>query len=622
MCGILGAFGSIDNFSEKLFSRALGTLFHRGPDGGAVWRGNSAVLGHRRLAIIDLSEAGVQPMIDPETGLVIVFNGEIYNFRELKVELEAKGCQFRSNSDTEVLLKGYSVWGKDVLNRCNGMWAFAIWDPATEKAFIARDRFGVKPFYYSLSDRGLLFASEPKALHALDTALTEPNPSAVADFIVDSKIHLGERTFYKFISALPAAHYGVYDARDRILTSHRYWDYPESPQCNSELMRDQEQFSEIFVDAVRLRLRSDVPVGLTLSGGLDSTAVLAAAKHVSASPPHCYTSVYSRELRGEEAWAEIAAERAGTKVEPVEAALDDWLQTMNKIVRHMDSPGYSPAVVPLWSIMAKARQDYIPVLLEGQGADELLAGYSQYSAISVLEYLKSGEFWQFLKGINSMRRTFSLWWTIAWLARSSFPVTVARITRNQRLSLLRPEVVRIWRDRDEDHTLSRVGKSYDPLHAALWHDHAINVLPALLHYGDAISMAHGIESRLPFMDYRLVEWVFRELPILISEGQTKVPVRNFLRRHHFDRIANRKDKLGYPTPISEWYQRIGRKHLEQLTADDTAPIWGIMSRPAVLKLTQAAGSGSTRGLFHLYKVVTTDLWLKEIKSRAATVEAV
>lgn len=621
MCGILGMVGAIKDVSQDTFQSALNAIAHRGPDAQATWRTDSACLGHRRLAIIDLSERGTQPMVDEESGLIIVFNGEIYNYIELRDELTSKGYRFRSDTDTEVLLKGFLEWGDDVLARCNGMWALAIWDPRERRVFLARDRFGVKPLYYALQQGRLFFASEPKALHILDKALTEPDESALVDFVVDSRMHIGSRTFYRSIRAIPPSYCATYVAGDDDIAQRRYWDYPDpQPEACASMDAD-EQFAELLVDAVRVRLRSDVRVGLTLSGGLDSSAVLAAVKDLQGASLHCYTSVFSGAHRGEERWAEIAANYAGASVEPVEASFDDWLPTLSQIVRHMDGPGFSPAVFPLWAIMSKARRDNTPVLLEGQGADELLAGYPQYPAIATLEHLKACRIFQFANGVYKMRETFTARWTAGWLARRAFPGPVSMFTRRHRLELFQHDCLQAWQNRGTDPTVSSQGRYYDPVRAELWNDHAINVLPALLHYGDSISMAHGIETRLPFMDYRLVEWVFRSRQPLFEDGMSKSMVRSFLRNRKFDAIADRKDKQGYPTPITDWYKSIGVQYCQDILSDRNSLMWNIFAKEHIRRLADSAGRGSVRGIFHLYKILTIDLWLKDLKQRMIELKA-
>lgn len=608
--------GEGPQLAHQLADKALETMVHRGPDAGSTWHDGSIWLGHRRLSILDLSSSSNQPFVDAASGLVIVFNGEIYNYRELRRELELMGHVFRSTGDTEVLLTGYKVWGKRVLERCNGMFAFAIWDPRTRQLFMARDRFGVKPFYYALRNQRLLFASEPKALHALDPGLTAVDVSSIIDFIADSRAHAGSRTFYRDIVALPPAHYALFDLDTGRLTETRYWDYPQAGSVSLSGNYNDE-FASLLQDAVNVRRRSDVPVGLTLSGGLDSSSILAAAADGGQNSIKCFTSTYSDNAQSELSWAKIAARAANTTVEAVDSDVADWIDVLRKTTQHMDAPGYSPAVLPLWTLMAKARAGNVPVLLEGQGADELLAGYPQYATVEALSYLRRGEFGEFLTRFRHMRQTFSLPWASAWLARSLMPSLFKMTVRNRRLQMFAPDAVGHWRARGEDPALSTVGEGYDPLHKLLWQDHSANVLPALLHYGDAISMAHSVESRLPFMDYRLVEWVFGAVPPLLENGETKTLVRSYLKRENFNAIAARQDKQGYSVPMDNWYDRFGEKYLAEVLAESSNPIWDIIDRKYVSKLV--ARGGSARKLFHQYKLVTLDMWLRELSQRRSAV---
>ena len=615
MCGILGVFGpAAARLAARRFEGALGRIAHRGPDSAGTWHDDQAWLGHRRLAIIDLSKDGHQPMVDPASGHVIVFNGEIYNYRELRDELVAQGHRFHSHSDTEVLLKGYLAWGAEVQQRCNGMWAAAIWNPATQALFLTRDRFGKKPLYYARLESSLWLASEPKALHSLRPDLAEADPAAVVEMLVNSRLHLGKRSFYRDISALPPAHCATYDARSDRLAVRRYWDYPEAEAPVADSRRD-EAFGQLFQDAIQLRLRSDVPLGLTLSGGLDSSAVLAADVQAGERPPRSYTSVYGQGRQGELGWAETAAGCAGTSVHQVSSSMDDWPTTLAAVVDHLDAPGQSPAVLPLWSIMKQARADGVPVLLEGQGADEILGGYTWYPAAQAVALARRGELGGFARICRSMSEAFTWRWTLGWLARQAAPGLGRRLTRTRRHQLFRPNVIDYWRQRGEDPTLSRAGRGYEPMYRAMWRDHAFDVLPGLLHYGDSISMAHGIESRLPFLDFRLVEWVFRHRPTLLDHGYTKAPLRSFLRARGFAAIAERRDKLGYPVPMTDWYRSIGGQWIDEILASPGAPIWDLMEPARVGELAQAAKRGSMAGAMHLFKFLTAELWLRELRVR-------
>lgn len=623
MCGIVGAIGSEVPEKGLRLERALASIAHRGPDGQGVWRDSVAHLGHRRLAIIDLSQAGAQPMVDPEQGMVIVFNGEIYNYREIRAELEAKGHVFRSTSDTETLLRGYVEWGEGVLERCNGMWAFVIWDPRERRAFAARDRFGVKPFYYAHKGGVFAFGSEPKALHILDPSLASPDTTHIVDLVVESRTHVGQQTFFNDILALPPGHAATFDVAADRLQVRRYWDYPRQPDKGPAAGDEDAEFASLFDDAVRLRFRSDVPIGLTLSGGLDSSAVLASSSSQHMAPARAYTSVFSETKRGEYSWAVRAASYAGVAVEAVEASIDDWQARIENVVYHMDSPGYSPAVFPLWSIMEKARADGVPVLLEGQGADELLGGYPQYLATGAIDDIRKGDLSGFSNHVRGLRSMSSLFWATTWLARIAFPSPANHATRVQRLRLINPDLLRRWQERGplgaKAAEAGEQGKGkvqpYSPVHEALWRDHSSDILPALLHYGDAISMAHGIESRLPFMDYRLVEWVFSRQPDLLREGKSKSHVRNYLARRGYSAIANRADKIGYAVPMLDWWNSVGQLTLRDIIGDPGAQIWGVFDRSEVEKLANRAATGSYRHLFHIYKIVTTGIWLRQLAAR-------
>ena len=610
MCGILGVVGRPETHQQR-FRAALDSIAHRGPDGEGIYSTEQILFGHRRLAIIDLGPGGFQPMVDAATGTTVTFNGEIYNYVEVRAELEALGVTFRTRSDTEVLLRAFLQWREGMLPRLNGMWAFAIWEPAARLLTLSRDRFGVKPIYWHIDRGTLLFASEAKALVALLPKLAEPDFAAVRDMIVDSRSHAGDASYYRGIAALPPATVATFRVGDAAPAVKRFWDYPPAEGARGR-RDDDEAFAELFEDAVRLRLRSDVPVGLTLSGGLDSSAVLAGAQKQLATPMRCYTSVYGATERGEERWATTAATAWGAALESVSADQTAWLPTLQKIVRCMDGPGFSPAVFPLWAIMARARADGVPVLLEGQGADELLAGYPQYGAAYLGEVAAgvakaSTSLAEARTVFRELARTFGTRQLLLWMLRQQAEPLFRHFgPRRDRERLFRDPAVR----RAPSTDATKV--TYGPLARALHRDHSDAVLPALLHYGDAISMAHGIETRLPFMDYRLVEWVFRARPALMAGGRSKAPVRRYLAANRLQAIANRVDKAGYPTMIARWLNTgDGAVLVDDLVASPNAAIWQVLDRRTVAALVSRARSGDYVPIFHLYKIVATHLWLTQ-----------
>lgn len=623
MCGILGWVTTQSTVGRARFVRALDTLRHRGPDDGDIFAADGILLGHRRLSIIDLSSAGRQPMEDPALGNVITFNGEIYNYLELRAELEALGHVFRTATDTEVLLHAFRAWGAQALNRLNGMWAFAIWQPATRTLFMARDRFGVKPFYYALTREGLAFASEPKALLQLSPELRRADDATVFRFLSAGELHAGEDTFYEAVKALPAGCYAEFGPDAGAPKIRRYWDYPAPASVVQDTEEAAREFAHLLDDAVRLRTRSDVKVGLTLSGGLDSTAILASAQRLSPQGLRCFTSVYGGNERGEARWAAAAARPYGSVPLEVEAPKQSWLATLLDIAWHMDSPGYSPAVYPLWHLMKAARQQGIYVLLEGQGADEALGGYPQYAALSVLQQLRGvrgfAELSALVRTFRTSAQTFSAPLLFRWLLRELFPVL---ITANRGLagaaSALDPAFRASMQGRAAPlHPAGSRADGHDLLTVRLLKDHSRNILPALLQYGDAISMAHGVESRLPFMDYRLVEWLFaRDAKFKIAEGQTKWLLRRYLSNAGQAEISARKDKQGYPTPVERWMAEGNGRFVRDLLLAPDACIRRYCDSAGLARLIDRHASGRKGSGNHVYRLVSTELWMRRCLSQA------
>lgn len=614
MCGILGWLGHIADSDVSRFDEALDTLSHRGPDDRGILQDPGLLLGHRRLSILDLSDAGHQPMVHEASGAAIIFNGEIYNHVELRAELESRGHRFKGHSDTEVLLCALAEWGHNALSRLNGMWAFGFWDPRRRQLLLSRDRFGVKPLYYCQGPEGLVFASEPKALLQLFPRYRTLSQETLLDFLANNRLYANGQSFYEGVRVFPPAHYAVYEPDRQTLRYARYWEYPSEVNTRLNAEEAVAQFDQLFGDAVRLRLRSDVPIGVTLSGGLDSTSVLDAAVRSSSKSLNCFTSVYSDKEIGELGWARLASEKTGSPLTPVCAPHEGWLPTLRKVAWHMDAPGYSPAVYPLWELMRRARCDGVPVLLEGQGADEALAGYPQYAVLELLSYIagKQGEH-RSIKGvmlrIQALQRAFSMRWAAAWALREMLPVTLRGHRRRVGFqSLLRtgvqlPDVPEPSLPRNGDSVWSR-----------LLADHGCDILPGLLHYGDAISMAHSIETRHPFMDYRLVEWMFR-LPTCykLNQGETKWVLREFLRRRGHPVIGNRQDKKGYPTPVRNWLAADRGREVTKLLLDTNGPLHTWCAPARIRNLIRQNRRGVISAEHHLYKLVSTQIWLEECK---------
>ncbi|HZM01064.1 MAG TPA: asparagine synthase (glutamine-hydrolyzing), partial [Planctomycetota bacterium] len=373
MCGIAGIAGR----DPELVTRMTEALVHRGPDDSGLWHDEQVTLGHRRLTILDLSERGHQPMSWRRGAdeLVITYNGEIYNFAEIRAELEALGARFRSHSDTEVILAAYAQWGAGCVTRFNGMWAFALYDPARRTLLLSRDRFGKKPLYYWLSEGGgagdtLLFASEIKALLAHPGVPRRANARVIADYLYRGLATHGAETFFEGVRMLPAGHSATYDLSSRRLTLERYYDLPLGERAVSP-----DEIRATLARAVQRRLVSDVPVSLSLSGGIDSSAI--AAILATTQPSVLAFSTQSGQGRGDETHLvrEMVARYPNIELRTNPLAFESFLENYRRILWHMDEPFLSHIPYVRWEVARTCHEAGRKVLLNGEGADELIGGY-------------------------------------------------------------------------------------------------------------------------------------------------------------------------------------------------------------------------------------------------------
>jgi asparagine synthase (glutamine-hydrolysing) len=612
MCGLLGVIGANRQANQAALDAALDLLSHRGPDDRGTFSQEAIWLGLRRLAIIDLTAAGHQPMIDTESGCVIVFNGEIYNYLELKAELQQRGHVFRTASDTEVLIKAYLEWKEDCLSRLNGMWAFAIWDPRRNEVFLARDRFGVKPLYYTERGGCISFASEPKALLQLYPDLRTVNRRTLYRFIAYGELYTENESFYSGIHLLPPASFAFVPVDNPRVAPRLYWTLQVGESVDWSKRDPLTEFSALFESAVSLRLRSDVPVGLALSGGIDSSAILSPMAQALGGNLTCLTTVYGRRAEAEFGWATMAAVARNVRLVPVEAPCQEWLNTMKPIAWHMDAPGYSSAVYPTWKLMGAAKSLHIPVMLEGQGADEAFAGYAQYAAIFLLSILKRGQLRTFTNQYRKLIQTFPGNTLLFWMLRETLPRTFRLYRRTHGAeNLLRRDAFDGEARAEPTASHSAPAGVGTPLTKRLYSDYTRTILPGLLHYGDAISMGQSIESRLPFMDYRLAEWIFSAPDNLkIDDGSTKVILRNYLKKIGLASIAQRRDKQGYRTPVVRWLTANGGALAKEILLAPDSRILEYCSEEAISKLIDRHLSGASVQGDNLYKLVSTEFWLR------------
>lgn len=511
-------------------------------------------MAHRRLSIIDLSSAGHQPMSDPGERYWIVHNGEVYNFLELREELLREGCVFQSKTDTEVILHAFLRWGPGCLCRFNGMWAFAIFDQQEASLFCARDRYGVKPFYYSFEPCRFAFASEEKQLVKLPWVGAASNHRVLADFFLwGMESHINE-TFFAGVKSLPASHYLILTSEDVRLgrvQPVRYW-HPEARHFDNE-RSSIEEFHDLFTDAVRLRLRSDVPVGFTLSGGLDSSSVVCcAAACRQASNGNSTLTAFNVEFDdagySERPFAEAAASKAKARITICRPDPDDLARDWEKFVWHMEQPSIDLSYFANFQINRLIREQGINVVLSGQGGDELLLGYERYRTYDTLFKLRRLHLASAAAEIIKARRRANM--PLSLQLRYGFYFSFPSLRAARRRRLVRPILNEgFFRAHKGETTHLRAGMTPRDRVTLQQSEFFHYQLPHLLRHDDRVSMAHSVETRLPFLDYRLLELVLGQpTKLLFRDGWSKYLLRRAMTGILPEEIQWRTDKMGYETP--------------------------------------------------------------------------
>jgi len=560
MCGIAGIISHrpTSEIRTKL-EAAVNCLRHRGPESQGVWlnENNTVALGHRRLSIIDLSEAAAQPMRYAER-YTIIHNGELYNYTEIRSTLQKQGYSFTTASDTEVIVAAYAAWGTACLEHFDGMFAFAIWDEKEKTLFAARDRFGEKPFFFSYDDDQLIFASEIKSLWTLGVE-KEVNRSMIYNFLAIG--YTGnpsdpQETFFNGVYKLPAASFLLYTFPDKKLETDKYWQiYPE---INHSIAPSEaiEQFTHLFSESVKKRLRSDVPVGTSLSGGLDSSAVVAFCDDIQSSQysHKCFTASFEGFEKDETQYAKAVASQYGLDHIFVTLSPLEIVPLMEKVMHHQEEPFGSASVLAQYKVYQTARQNNVTVLLDGQGADELLAGYHKYykwywQELFRNKKLKSSKELEAARALG-VKENFLLKEKIAALF-PDFAMALLQ-TRKAKQAFRHPDFDRDFAFINKRNLYYSVPASFD-LNGALYFNSFTNGLEELLRLADRNSMAHGAEIRLPFLSHDLANFLFSLPPDLkIHEGWTKWILRKSVENKLPPTIVWRKDKTGFEPPQKEW----------------------------------------------------------------------
>jgi asparagine synthase (glutamine-hydrolysing) len=628
MCGITGILSPDPRGAAeraRLVSEMTCTLAHRGPDDSGSWTDAHIALGHTRLSIIDLSAAGHQPFVDETGRYVLVYNGEIYNYLELRERLAGLGHRFRTHTDTEVVLQAWIRWGPDALSLFNGMWAFALWDRESRELIAARDRAGKKPFYYALTPAGTLhFASEVKALRASGVTLGI-NPQAVFDFLTQGTYgHLGADGFFAGIQQVPAAHWIKFRLGERP-TLARYWDLPRIAQTKCAVYDDAftREFRELLTDAVRLRLRADVPVGATLSGGLDSsTLVLLIDRLTGGAPLHLFTSQYPGARHDESAYFNAVVARLRNPVVHRSPPLsDDWPTTLLRVLDHQEEPFGDTSIFAHFQLMQMAHRAGVPVVISGQGGDELLLGYPSMVVAYLGHRLAR-------RHVLDVWRELAAWSPAVGLspARGALGAIFHALPLGLRDRVRRPLVHRTAR---RVHPALRRRAFYSryaeepgrsSLESYLAQVFTRFAIPHLTHYDDRNAMAFSVEGRMPFLDYRLIEMMFAAPPeAWFRDGFTKRVLREAFADLLPDEVRLRRDKVGFHTPLATWL-RHDIAWVRNFMSRDRLEAAQLLVPDRYLAQLSRLAAGETSVALEVWRGLIVHLWIERFGLGEAHVE--
>lgn len=632
MCGICGKLmlASGATVSPELVKAMADTIYHRGPDDEGYYVSGPIGLGFRRLSIIDL-KSGHQPVANEDGTVQIIFNGEIYNYKELRALLLTKGHVFRTNSDTEVIVHLYEEFGPQCLDMLRGMFGFAIWDANTKTLFLARDRVGIKPLYYCLTDTSLVFASEIKAILADPSIRRDIAPEMIDRFLTFLYVP-GEETLLKGIRKLAPGHYLI--VRDGKTTIKQYWDLRFAEPAKSRSLKDAEaELLSLLAESVELHMIADVPVGVLLSGGVDSTGVLSFATHATDKPVSSFTVGFSGgQVADERPYAKLAAEKFGTTHHDMTITAEDFVAFLPKYVWHMEEPVCEPPAIAMYYVSKLARK-YVKVLLSGEGGDEAFAGYSNYRNLVWLERVKRG-----LSPLNgTVARGLSLADSLFHLPRVAKYVPLMsdrfpgyyysrtsnpyRYTGNGLGKVYSADFARAI---DREHSL-------EPVRALQAHVEGQNTLDAMLYIdtkswlpdellikADKMTMANSVELRVPLLDHKVLEFAASLPPSFKLNGFTpKYILKKVLSQKIPTEILNRK-KTGFPVPYESWLRNDLKDVIWSVLTDRRTIERGYFSKDAVEALLRANSNGTNYSK-EIFSLMSFELWQRTFLEREEVV---
>jgi asparagine synthase (glutamine-hydrolysing) len=626
MCGICGLVGNAD---RQLLGAMLGRLAHRGPDDEGIYidrtsRGDYAALGHRRLSIIDLSPAGHEPMSDSTGRVWMTYNGEIYNFWEIRRQLEGLGYSFKSDTDAEVVIYGYIEWGVDCLKRFNGLFAFAIWDSRDETLFVARDRLGIKPLYYAQTPAGFAFSSEIKAFAAIPGFVREVDRAALDQFMTFLWVP-DPVTIFKGVKKLPPGHFLIY--KDGNAQVHQWWDVEFNEDHSISEQEWTERVRQQVGDSVRSQMLADVPLGAFLSGGVDSSTVVALMTEASARDVITYSFGFRGEdlrydiLEDDIKYARVVGKQFHTDYN--EEFLDPQvMDLLPKLVYHMDEPIADPAILTSY-LICRAARDKLTVLLSGMGGDEVFAGYPRYLAVRLAEIYnlvpgflsrplvgmlpgsRPGRFTALFRNIKKLAKSAALPGRERYLGFGTY------FTEHEKQELYSAEMLSEGKD-------FRPYSAHEAYFDKVADQHFLNqmlyvdlktYLPCLnLAYTDKTSMAASMEVRVPLLDHELVELAARVPAGLKLKGMTRKYILKRAAEAWLTKEIIHRKKAGFSAPVRAWLVRDLREMVEDLLSESNIKDRGYFNYSAVRRLIDDNLSGREDNSLKVFQLLTLELW--------------
>lgn len=566
MCGIAGIIkkknGKVNREEIQMMNDAMS---HRGPDAEGIYIDDTVGFGHRRLSIVDLSEGGRQPMFSHDRKYVLVFNGEIYNYIELKEYLKKKGAKFVTETDTEVIMEAYRFWGVDCTKKFNGMWSFALYDTVKRVVFFSRDRFGVKPLYIYESEDEFIFASEIKCITAIRPEQKIVDETQMARYLAGYQEDMDEHTFYKNIQNFRPSYSMLYQLDTNTVEYQKYWEI-NVPEFQRKWIYDNpyQKFLELLQDSIRIRLRADVKVGASLSGGLDSSTIVGIVTKKFRTKIHTFSSIYKEKNCNEKEYIDCMNQCADTiphYIYPDRS--DNIVQDMQEMLYYHDGPCFSASPYSGYCVY-KGVGKHVKVMLDGQGADELFGGYLFFYRAKLKEVLRQNGR---IAKIRAVILIASIWKVYPDIARSLATELLRETPMDKKWRQIKKRMRR--KKQTQQHTRLKYRKKFSEIDLQIetqGNDSISNeldkdlnlqlqyrLLPRILHDVDRNSMARSLEVRLPFLDYRLVEFSYTlSDEDKIRGSYTKYIMRKSCKKYLPTKICNRRNKMGFPAPFDKW----------------------------------------------------------------------